>query len=412
MSLLRHPNDFLRRALAALALALLGTFEPAAADYVVLSSGTKLYGIIDRPPGGPAVLTLANGGKLPLTAPTIREVYDPLSVFAKDLEALSPDKPQGYLDLGRVCAGVDGAETLALRLLRLATALADGNAELAGRAQFEAARLLLADAAAKPRRLPEPDPSGQARACLRRALRLNPADADALALLREQKRAEDPRATFLADCLRLYLGNDYEGLRARLRDGPDETSRVIFEAGTGRTWTEWSAAVDGHVPCPRCRGQGKPVCPKCRGRGTLPCAECRGTGTVKRQISFPGGSLTRDVPCRACTGTGKVPCASCGGTGKAPCAACRGTGFAAPDTLRQDARFVESCTALAARLARWQGEEPLFDEGRLLPVHPFDNRRMLLIGTATDDARSEVLAHTVFLGGRWLTPQEKQTKMP
>lgn len=380
---------------------------PAMADYVRLKSGAVYYGKVEEKADGVVLLTVPNGSRLTLRPAAYEKVFNAEKVFDTKLEALAGQSPVPYLELGKACAKVTGAEDLAFRLFQLATDLdarAPATAAItASEAQYQYARLMLKLVRDDDPKCLEPLSIEDAEDHLRRALHFSPAHEQAHRLLRQLKKLPRTSVVRLRDALGTYLAGDYDGTCKHIERVTTERAQQIFKAGTGVDWADWIKSVQGQKLCMRCKGGGKIVCPKCRGRGSFACTLCKGTGMIRRRLGKQA--------CYRCNGTGKIQCETCGGSGKATCPSCKGSGFLKVDAYRQRAEFMRACRRLHDALGTWDGREALFSPDTLLPTHPLDNERMVLLGTARQNPGATVAPKSAFYRGQWLTPAEKQARM-
>ncbi len=303
-----------------------------------------------EPPGG------QRSAELPLPTADRTTEFDEVELDERELELLSPDFPDGYLEAARKYLQYDSpeAQAVANHLLRVAATLCRGEK------RAEALALLA---------FSDPDPL---RAAAARALLIHSRSELARAAL-EQLRNQAVAATGrtreeqnallvgLHNALSESVANGTLAPLAAYRESSPSAAAVVdrllaTEPIVRQHFHEWqrmqqvSLAAEvrtasdqrqGRRKCATCGGTGVQDCPiKACHNGTVRCPKCRGAGfrtrivTVRRVVSLPtGGSIP--VPerrrvheqCQACKGQARWLCTVCKGRGNiGPCPECGGRG--------------------------------------------------------------------------------------
>jgi len=360
-------------------------FGPAAfADTIVLKSGSRLEGIVEKTVPGPECKACKGGGEVPCPGCRRIERPDP---------ACHRCRGTGRIKC-RACDGRGSGEASCVILLRggmritvpkseivsiekkdippedlmpprrsyAARVAALGDDDAGGHlalARWALKRRFLKEASSHARRAAQIDKSLRARArevmdaAAERLARTAAAEvAGALGRVREGRLAEGLAA--LEAAARAHADNplftDTERGSAFLKQSaPDIAERHGPTLGEVRRSLERRVRLAcpkcsglGVRTCPTCRGSGEGVCARCAGAGKTWCTECNGTkwrvcircggdgslpGTRFGTAKCPDCSGRGIVKCKRCK-EGRVPCKACGGRGRIPrgCKACGGKG--------------------------------------------------------------------------------------
>jgi len=302
----RKRSDRFRPSVAILlplgAIALIHS-APSYADALVLKSGHKISGHIVEDTSQQVTLRTKAGrletfdrGQIDKIVP----VCEP-----KELEKLTPDKPEDYFELGRRLAKSDDAEApaLAAHLIRLAIHM-DSD-----RYYVEGHKLLV-----------ELAPNARSKAIyLRRLLRLDPQNKKLQeAILAAEAESEEEQKHQNSNCvvgLAAYVRVDINVANSALRKWIPPDLKTYVDRSLLKPIGSILLRVKP-CPCEYCLGTGRVECSTCVGTGRQLCKTCRGDGVVNYR-------WTRTAyPCNTCRGYGYVACTKCEGKGTMPCKHC------------------------------------------------------------------------------------------